>query len=130
MTRLLNTGIFVAEGKPVAELLTTLQVAINSHFDTNVPRMQVYIKKLLAAFSGSRPTLSPFGSPQTLLDPLSERELDVLRLLPTELTGPQIANELMVSLNTFRTHTKSIYSKLGVNSRRAAVRRASELSLL
>jgi len=67
---------------------------------------------------------------QPLIDPLSDRELDVLRLLASELTGPEIARELMVSVNTMRTHTKSIYSKLGVTSRRAAVRHAEELRLL
>jgi LuxR family transcriptional regulator, maltose regulon positive regulatory protein len=61
---------------------------------------------------------------------LSERELDVLRLLGSDLGGPDIARELMVSLNTLRTHTKSIYAKLGANSRRAAVRQAAELDLL
>ena len=49
---------------------------------------------------------------QALIEPLSERELDVLRLLGTELDGPAIARELMVSLNTMRTHTKNIYAKL------------------
>ena len=48
----------------------------------------------------------------------------------TELDGPAIARELMVSLNTMRTHTKNIYAKLAVTSRRAAVRRAAELGLL
>ncbi len=67
---------------------------------------------------------------QSLIDPLSDRELDVLRLLTSELTGPEIASELMVSVNTMRTHTKNIYSKLAVTSRRAAVRRAEELQLL
>ncbi len=62
--------------------------------------------------------------------PLSERERDVLRLLGTDLSGPDIAHELMVSLNTLRSHTKNIYDKLGVNSRRAAVHRAEELNLL
>ena len=66
---------------------------------------------------------------QALVEPLSERELDVLRLLGTDLDGPDIARELMVSLNTMRTHTKNIYAKLGVNNRRAAVRRAEELDL-
>ena len=64
----------------------------------------------------------PAGAPeQGLVDPLSARELDVLRLLATDLDGPDIARELFVSLNTVRTHTKNIYAKLGVNSRRAAV---------
>ena len=65
-----------------------------------------------------------------LVEPLSERELEVLRLLRTDLNGPEIARELMVSLNTVRTHTQNIYAKLGVNNRRAAVRRAEELDLL
>ena len=54
----------------------------------------------------------------------------MLRLLGTDLDGPDIARELFVSLNTMRTHTKNIYAKLGVNNRRAAVRRAAELDLL
>ena len=85
-----------------------------------------YVRRLLAAASGpehSTPT------EQALIEPLSERELDVLRLLGTELDGPAIARELMVSLNTMRTHTKNIYAKLAVTSRRAAVRRAAELGL-
>jgi LuxR family maltose regulon positive regulatory protein len=61
---------------------------------------------------------------------LSARELDVLRLLDTDLDGPDIARRLFVSLNTVRTHTKNIYAKLGVNNRRSAVRRAAELDLL
>jgi LuxR family maltose regulon positive regulatory protein len=70
------------------------------------------------------------SSGQRLVDPLSERELQVLRLLSTDLDGPELARHLVVSLNTLRTHTKNIYAKLGVNSRRAAVRRAAELDLL
>jgi LuxR family maltose regulon positive regulatory protein len=50
-----------------------------------------------------------------LLEPLSERELQVRRLLRTDLSGPDIALELTVSLNTMFTHTKNIYAKLGVN---------------
>ena len=65
-----------------------------------------------------------------MIEPLSERELEVLRLLGTELSGPEIADRLSVSLNTVRTHTKNIYGKLGVNSRRMAVRRAEELGLV
>jgi len=76
---------------------------------------------------GATPRSSP--GPPGLVDPLSSRELDVLRLLRSDLSGPEIARELTVSLNTMRTHTKSIYSKLGVNDRRAAVRRAEELGL-
>ena len=61
---------------------------------------------------------------------LSDRELEVLRLLATELTGPEIARHLFVSVNTLRTHTKHVFTKLDVNTRRAAVRRGTELGLL
>ena len=99
-----------------------------------------YAAKLLFAFeveqqnetSESHPPVPSKLSPtsQPLMEPLSERELDVLRLFKTELSGPEIARELVIGLSTVRTHTKSIYNKLGVNSRRAAVRRAEELGLI
>nr|WP_272949126.1 LuxR C-terminal-related transcriptional regulator [Kribbella pittospori] len=79
-----------------------------------------------------RPTVQtpkPAGD-QALVDPLSDRELDVLRLLAGDLDGPSIARQLVVSLNTVRTHTKHIYAKLGVTNRRSAVRRAHQLNLL
>jgi LuxR family maltose regulon positive regulatory protein len=69
-------------------------------------------------------------APLPLIEPLSQRELEVLRLLNTELTGPEIARELVVALSTVRTHTKRIYSKLNVTNRRAAVKRAVELGLI
>ena len=87
-----------------------------------------YVRRLLAALRHDRRPGTP--AEHGLIEPLSERELDVLRLLGTDLDGPDIARELVVSLNTVRTHTKNIYAKLGVNNRRAAVRRASELDLL
>jgi LuxR family maltose regulon positive regulatory protein len=63
------------------------------------------------------------------MESLSTRERDVLRLLETQLSGPEIARELVVSLNTVRTHTKNIYAKFGVNNRREAVLRAEELGM-
>ncbi len=65
-----------------------------------------------------------------LMDALSDRELEVLRLLGSDLDGPAIARKLFVSLNTVRTHTKHVYTKLGVNSRRAAISKAHQLGLL
>jgi LuxR family maltose regulon positive regulatory protein len=70
------------------------------------------------------------GDASPLIDPLTEREVDVLRLLDTELTGPEIARRLYVSLNTLRTHTKRIFTKLGATTRAGAVRRAREHGLL
>ncbi|MFC7493631.1 MULTISPECIES: LuxR C-terminal-related transcriptional regulator [unclassified Nocardioides] len=94
-----------------------------------------YVRRLLEATSASGTdavvALGATRSPRPeLLDPLSDRELDVLRLLRSDLDGPAIARELVVSLNTVRTHTKHIYTKLGVNNRRAAISRAHQLGLL
>jgi len=110
--------IFINEGKPME---TLLGVAVKRRVQQDCAR------KLLAGFSPRE--AGPRRHPD-LIEALSERELDVLRLLGTELGGPEIARELAVSENTMRTHTKNIYEKLGVNSRRAAVRRAEELDLL
>jgi LuxR family maltose regulon positive regulatory protein len=76
-----------------------------------------------------QPTHSRPTTRAALVDPLSDRELDVLRLLRTDLSGPEIARQLHVSLNTLRTHTKHIYTKLDAGNRREAVRRAAELGL-
>ena len=110
--------IFVDEGPPMVVLLKAAakQGVAGS-----------YVRRLLAAVDG---TGASTPVQQDLIEPLSERELDVLRLLGTDLDGPDIARELVVSLNTVRTHTKNIYAKLGVNNRRAAVRRAEELDLM
>ena len=110
--------IFVDEGPSMAALLRE----VSKH-----GAVSNYVRQILAAF-GKTEGRTPVT--QLLIEPLSERELEVLRLLGTELNGPEIARELMVSLNTMRTHTKSIYNKLGVNNRRMAVRRAEELDLL
>jgi LuxR family maltose regulon positive regulatory protein len=61
---------------------------------------------------------------------LSGRELQVLRLLDSELSGPEIARALFISHNTLRTHTKHIFAKLGVTNRQGAVRRARERRLM
>lgn len=117
-------GVFVDEGRAMAVLLHAM---VRQHPAWTYPR------RLLEAVDRpdgdsvaaiSTATLSP------LVDPLSARELEVLRLLATDLGGPAIAGELVVSLNTLRTHTKSIYAKLGVNSRRGAVTEARRLDLL
>jgi LuxR family maltose regulon positive regulatory protein len=65
-----------------------------------------------------------------LVEPLSERELEVLRLLTTHLSSTQIAQELFISANTVRSHIKSIYGKLNVHSRKDAVQQARKLNLL
>jgi LuxR family transcriptional regulator, maltose regulon positive regulatory protein len=68
--------------------------------------------------------------PTELLEPLSAREGEVLRFLPTMMSNADIASELYVSVNTVKTHVKSIYRKLEVSRRQDAVRRARQLHIL
>jgi LuxR family transcriptional regulator, maltose regulon positive regulatory protein len=68
--------------------------------------------------------------PAALVEQLTDRELAVLRYLPTQLSQREIANELYVSLNTVKTHCSAIYRKLGVSDRKTAVQAARDLRLL
>jgi LuxR family transcriptional regulator, maltose regulon positive regulatory protein len=135
--------IFVDEGEAMLSLILDLRSSNEKSVLKGAHPLFDYMDKLLSAFqhpagtaSKSRTkSLAPprFGGSRLeseMIEPLSEHELEVLRLLRSELSGPEIASERMVSLSTIRTHTQHIYAKLGVNNRRAAVRRAEELGLL
>lgn len=111
--------VFLSHGPPMHALLRTAA-------KQNSPGH--YVHRLRLACNDN--TVPTRRVRQSLVEPLSGRELDVLRLLGSDLNGPDIARELVVSVNTLRTHTKSIYAKLGVNSRRAAVREGAQLNLL
>jgi LuxR family maltose regulon positive regulatory protein len=117
--------IFVDEGEAM-RLLIEKQSRNRDH------PLSDYADKLLAAFT--QPVAAPkpafIHQKSDIIEPLSERELEVLKLLRSELSGPEIAQQLIVSLHTLRTHTNNIFKKMGVNNRRAAVRRAEELDLL
>jgi LuxR family maltose regulon positive regulatory protein len=124
--------LFLDEGAPMMQLLR----------DAAARRIRPeYVSKLLIECESEQPHNvgeSPLSDrqglatpvAQPLIEPLSQRELEVLRLFATELSGPEIARELVIGLSTVRTHTKSIYSKLSVTNRRAAVQRAIELNLI
>jgi len=87
-----------------------------------------YASRLLAACDPSEPKAGPDAQP--LIEPLSRRELEVLRYLATDLTMWEIAEQLFIASSTVRSHTKNIYGKLNVHDRREAVRRAQALGLL
>jgi LuxR family maltose regulon positive regulatory protein len=111
--------LFVDEGEPMARLLRA------AHTRGIRPG---YIAKLLAAFS---PGTSVSPPPQTdMIEPLTERELEVLRLIAEGLTYRQIAERLVVSVNTVRFHVKGVYGKLGVENRAAAMTQARTHGLL
>ena len=107
--------LFLDEGSPMLDLLNQL---------TGPADATGYARLLLDA-AHAQPAVE---TAQT--EGLSEREVEVLRLLASARTGPQIADDLFVSINTLRTHTKHIFTKLDVNTRRAAVERATELGVL
>lgn len=110
---------FLSSGRGVRELLA-------DHLRKNVTH-RWFASELLRSLDGAN------GSqmlPAELLEPLSARESEVLRFLPTMMSNSDIASELFVSVNTVKTHVKSIYRKLDVTRRQDAVRRARQLHLL
>jgi LuxR family transcriptional regulator, maltose regulon positive regulatory protein len=110
--------VFLDQGVPMKDLLSnSLRNTHGSH---------LYARSLLDKLNA--PSRAPVNS--VLIDPLTDRELHVLRYLPSLLSASEIAGELYVSLNTVKTHLRSIYRKLGVSSRRGAVDRANELGIL
>jgi LuxR family maltose regulon positive regulatory protein len=119
--------LFLTEGAPIVELLRETE---------QLGDAAGHARRLLNQYQArdGEATESPQRRAMSLALPsaevLSERELQVLRLLGSELSGPQIARELFVSNNTLRTHTKHIFTKLDVTNRRAAVRRAREEGLI
>ena len=132
--------IFLDEGQPMAELLTKLNASCEDG------TLKAYIRKLLAVFgrenadypvsplSNKSPSLSPRSkqvpNSQPLIEPLSDREIEVLQLIAEGFTNPEIASRLFLSQNTVKVHTRNIYGKLGVHNRTQAASRAQELSLL
>jgi LuxR family maltose regulon positive regulatory protein len=92
-----------------------------------------YVRRLLSAFAadGALPaTAVPDSQPSELVEPLSQRELDVLELIADGLSNRQIAERLYISLHTVKAHTRNIYGKLDVHSRTHAASRARELGVL
>ncbi|HEY5845932.1 MAG TPA: LuxR C-terminal-related transcriptional regulator [Nakamurella sp.] len=123
--------LFLDEGAPMLALLH------DAPGNRETDAAGRHARRLLAASRGSARsgtiggiTDAPVGDGESLVAPLSDREMQVLRLLDSDLTGPEIARRLYVSLNTLRTHTKRIFTKLGVRNRSAAVRRGRQLGLL
>jgi LuxR family maltose regulon positive regulatory protein len=111
---------FLRDGAPMEKLLRqALSKSICPEF----------IRKLLSNIEARpKPTLVPKA--ETLIEPLSERELEILTLLDGPLSTPEIAVQLLVSANTVRTHIQNIYGKLDLHGRSGAVRRAKEIRLL
>ncbi len=115
--------LFLDEGAPMVSLLRDVELAGGGGD---------HVQRLLRLGVSAEAKAAEPGQrgAQAAAESLSDRELQVLRLLDSELSGPQIARELFVSHNTVRTHTKHIFAKLDVTSRRAAVLRARERGLI
>jgi LuxR family maltose regulon positive regulatory protein len=120
-------GVFIEQGPSVARPLADL--LRESQLGTVDP---MYVEQILTGFSKSQPAgprHEARPAPDALIEPLTERELDVLGLMAEGLTYKEIGTRLFISLNTVRFHVKAIYGKLGVNNRTQALARARELGL-
>jgi LuxR family maltose regulon positive regulatory protein len=126
---------FVDRGAPMAALLKQILEAKQAGCQTaSGSTTSDYVRRLLDAFDTGQETkpegaLPPPSAP-ALVEPLSKREVEVLRLLATDLTAIEMAQELVLSVHTVRSHIKNIYAKLDVHSRYEAIARATELNLL
>lgn len=122
------TRIFLDEGGPMRRLISDLRLKIGNL------QWRAYADKLLVAFGPSVTLPTPTGHPQfriqNLVEPLSDRELEVLRLVAAGYSNPEIAEKLIVSTGTIKTHVNNIYRKLEVKNRTQAAARARELGLL
>jgi LuxR family transcriptional regulator, maltose regulon positive regulatory protein len=117
---------FLDEGEPMAALLADLRVAVRDGRGPAGGASPASLDTLLAAFPGQ--ALKPHRP--GLVEPLSVRELEVLRLLAAGRSNAELAAELFVEQSTVKTHLIHLYSKLGVHSRTQAVARARALGLL
>lgn len=117
--------LFLDEGAPMMELLRDA-----ARHGLAAGHASDHASRLLGLGTSAEARAPGPGRGPLSLPALSERELQVLRLLGSDLSGPQMAGELFISHNTLRTHTKHIFTKLEVSNRRAAVRRAHELGLM
>ena len=113
--------LFVDEGPPMAHLL---QEAASRGIAPG------YTRRLLAAFSPESEHPGPSIPQSVLVEPLSERELEVLQHIAEGFTNQEIADRLYLSLYTVKAHARNIYGKLDVNNRAQAVARARELGVL
>jgi LuxR family transcriptional regulator, maltose regulon positive regulatory protein len=114
-------SLFVDEGKPMARLLyTASQKRVQSE----------YIRRLLAILQGSEPEPYYTAQRSKTSEPLSDREVDVLKLLAQGLANKEIASQLYIELRTVKWHTGNIFGKLSVKNRTQAVTRARELNIL
>lgn len=114
--------IFLVEGDDILQLLKRLRA------EPGESKASTFAGHLLDTVEVPSPGVP--GSAEKLLDPLSPREMEVLRLLPTGLSAAEMADELTISVNTIRSHLKNIYAKLGVHSRHEAVAKATQTDLL
>ena len=112
--------LFLDEGRPMQKLLAEVRKR-GLH--------PTYTDKLLADFKHEVDAVS-IPPQQPLIDPLSDRELEILALVAAGLKNQEIADHLIISLNTVLYHTKNIYGKLGVNTRSLAINKARELELI
>jgi LuxR family maltose regulon positive regulatory protein len=124
--------VFVDEGEPMRSLLAEFQSTIKKRpqagSDESSFRLLAYANKLLAAFSGPGPAVTPTS--ESLPESLSERELEILRLIQAGLTNQEIADQIVIAVSTVKWHINHLYAKLGVHTRTQALARAKELGLL
>ncbi len=123
--------LFVDEGEAVRLLLSHYQTQIMRQSNSQGNPLHVYVEKLLSAFELTDKKQSMTHSKNSeMIEPLSERELEVLRMVAQGLTNTEISQRLVLALSTVKGHNLRIFGKLQAKNRSEAVARARELGLL
>ncbi|WP_217428905.1 response regulator transcription factor, partial [Micromonospora maritima] len=131
--RLLEEVLALAEPEGFRRVFTRAEPEVRdllaSHLDSGTAYWAT-VSDLVRDADAHRPEPAPDTSARALDEPLTERELTILRYLQSILSNVEIAAELSLSVNTVKTHVRNIYRKLDATRRREAVRRARELRLI
>jgi LuxR family maltose regulon positive regulatory protein len=126
--RLAEPGGYIRAFIDRGNSMETLLRRIHSFAETAHAIAPAYVDRILAAFCDESEQAADGNN--VLLEPLSDREMEVLRLIAAQMSNQEIADALVISINTVKTHIRRLYDKLNVSSRLAAVERGRALGLL
>jgi LuxR family maltose regulon positive regulatory protein len=120
----------VDEGEAMRLMIADFKMLIEKQKNREGQKLIGYVQKLLAAFAPATSQSAFSNPPSEILEPLSDRELEILRLIAQGLSNREIGERLYLALDTVKGHNRRLFDKLQVNSRTEAIARARELGLL
>ena len=126
--------LFIDEGEPILSLLNDIHQSLKRNRNPGISASRDYVERLLSAARGqtvvsAKPSQTPTAN-LTLVEPLSDREMEIILLISAGHSNQEIADKSFVALSTVKWHINNIYGKLQVTSRTQAILRAQQLGLV